>query len=105
LPSRQAAPQWQPRLIAAAKGHWAAAGVAHKIHAHIGPAAGSLKNLLAKGGEGTYDFAFIDADKSNYDTYFELCLQLLRKGRLLGWCSLETKRRLGKPLRQSAQPG
>jgi predicted O-methyltransferase YrrM len=63
-----------------AKTHWAAAGVAHKIHAHIGPAADSLKALLAKGGEGQYDFAFIDADKANYDAYYELCLRLLRKG-------------------------
>lgn len=66
--------------MARAKKHWAAAGVAHKIHAHIGPAADSLKALLSKGGEGAYDFAFIDADKSNYDTYYELCLRLLRPG-------------------------
>ena len=66
--------------MARAKRHWAAAGVAQKIHAHIGPAADSLKALLAKGGEGAYDFAFIDADKTNYDTYYELCLRLLRKG-------------------------
>lgn len=63
-----------------AKKHWAAAGVAQKIHAHIGPAADSLKALLAKSGEGAYDFAFIDADKANYDTYYELCLRLLRPG-------------------------
>lgn len=66
--------------MARAKKHWAAAGVAHKIHAHIGPAADSLRALLAKGGEGAYDFAFIDADKTNYDAYYELCLTLLRKG-------------------------
>jgi predicted O-methyltransferase YrrM len=66
--------------MARAKGHWAAAGVAHKINAHAGPAADSLKALLAKGGEETYDFAFIDADKANYDTYYELCLRLLRRG-------------------------
>jgi caffeoyl-CoA O-methyltransferase len=66
--------------MARARKHWAAAGVANKIHAHIGPAADSLKTLLAKGGEGAYDFAFIDADKTNYDTYYELCLRLLRQG-------------------------
>lgn len=66
--------------MARARSHWTAAGVAHKIHSHVAPAADSLKALLAKGGEGAYDFAFIDADKGNYDTYYELCLRLLRKG-------------------------
>jgi caffeoyl-CoA O-methyltransferase len=66
--------------MARAKKHWVAAGVAGKIHPHIGPAADSLKTLLAKHGEGAYDFAFIDADKTSYDTYYELCLRLLRRG-------------------------
>ncbi|MCL4163082.1 UNVERIFIED_CONTAM: hypothetical protein GTU68_062714, partial [Idotea baltica] len=59
---------------------WKAAGVEHKINVVIGPAAQTLQNLINEGGSGTFDFAFIDADKSNYDTYYENCLTLLRPG-------------------------
>ena len=63
--------------------HWLAAGVAHKIEFVVAPAAQTLAARLAAGQAGSYDFAFIDADKSGYDTYVELCLQLLRPGGLL----------------------
>ena len=45
----------------------------------IAPALDSLQELLDKGEEGTYDFAFIDADKGKYKIYYELLLKLLRK--------------------------
>jgi predicted O-methyltransferase YrrM len=63
-----------------AREYWQEAGVAHKVDLRLGPAVASLQAMLDAGEEGTYDIAFIDADKINYDAYYELCLRLLRKG-------------------------
>jgi caffeoyl-CoA O-methyltransferase len=59
--------------------YWTRAGVADRIELRIAPAADTLKALL-KADRARFDFAFIDADKDNYDTYYELCLKLIRPG-------------------------
>src|SRR5688572_6741545 len=62
---------------------WRQAGVEHKIELVLASALATLDARLAAGETGAYDFAFIDADKSNYDGYYERCLALLRSGGLI----------------------
>jgi len=65
------------------KRYWDRAGVAEKIHLAIGPAVDGLDSLLTAGEAGSYDFAFIDADKENYINYYEKCLLLVKPGGLI----------------------
>jgi predicted O-methyltransferase YrrM len=66
-----------------ARRYWQKAGVADKIDLHIAPALETLDKLLTAGEAGTFDFAFIDADKGNYENYYERCLELIRPGGLI----------------------
>lgn len=66
-----------------ARRHWEAAGVAHKIELVLAPAAVTLEARLAAGEADSYDFAFIDADKTGYLGYYERLIRLIRPGGLI----------------------
>lgn len=74
-----------PEWTQIASSHWREAGVESRIILHLAPAAETLERLLTPPASraGSFDWAFIDGDKKNYDRYYELCLQLVRPAGLI----------------------
>jgi caffeoyl-CoA O-methyltransferase len=62
---------------------WRAAGMEDKIELRLGPALDTLDALIAEGNGGTFDFAFLDADKANYANYYDRAMVLVRPGGLI----------------------
>ena len=85
-----------------AKKHWAQAGISDRIDLRLAPAADSMRAMIAAGESGQYDFAFIDADKTGYDTYYESALTLLRPGGLIGIDNVLWSGAVADPSDQSA---
>jgi len=82
---------------AIAQRYWAEAGVENKIELRLGPAEDSLRNLIDGGDQGSFDFVFIDADKTGYPTYYEMGLQLLRPGGVLAFDNVLWAGRVADP--------
>lgn len=70
---------------AVARRYWAKAGIDSRVDLRLGPAAATLAALIAAGQGGSYDFAFVDADKTGYAGYHEQVLALLRPGGLVAY--------------------
>ncbi|OGO91672.1 MAG: SAM-dependent methyltransferase [Coxiella sp. RIFCSPHIGHO2_12_FULL_44_14] len=71
------------RATAVAERYWKKAGVSHKIELKLAPALVTLDQLLSLKTQNSVDFIFIDADKQNYDNYYERALSLLHPGGLV----------------------
>ena len=87
---------------AVARRYWEAGGVAHKIDLRVAPALETLDELLAAGQAETFDFSFIDADKGNYEGYYERSLQLVRPGGLIAVDNVLWSGRVADPQNQDS---
>jgi len=86
-----------------ARRYWVEAGVEDKITLRLAPATETLDALLVEGQAGTFDFAFIDADKENYDNYYERALKLVRKGGLVVFDNMLWYGKVADPSVQDAE--
>ena len=66
-----------------AKKYWKLAGVDNKVELYLAPAIETLEKLIEEGQGFTYDFSFIDADKINYQSYYEYSLTLVKPGGII----------------------
>lgn len=80
-----------------ARRYWKEAGLEKRIELKLAPALETLDGLIRSGKEGTFDFAFIDADKTGYDAYYEACLKLLRPGGLIALDNMLWSGAVAKP--------
>jgi caffeoyl-CoA O-methyltransferase len=81
--SRLVACEASQEYAAIARSTWKTVGVEDRVELRLGPALDSLSRLLAEGHGGTFDFAFIDADKANYSNYYDLAYDLVKPGGLI----------------------
>lgn len=88
---------------AIARRYWEEGGVAHKIDLRLAPAVETLDGLLDGGRAGTFDFAFIDANKEQYDAYYERALRLVRRGGLVALDNVFRHGRVADP--DNSDPG
>jgi predicted O-methyltransferase YrrM len=88
-----------------ARRYWAEAEVTNKIDLRIGPASQTLDKVIAEGGSGKYDFAFIDADKTGYPGYYEQCLKLLRPGGAMALDNMLSRGRVMNPATDDPDAG
>lgn len=84
-----------------ARKYWREAGVDDRIELRLGPGLDTLDELLREGSAGTFDFAFVDADKENYPGYYERCLRLVRPGGLIAFDNALWDGRVADPGDQS----
>ncbi len=85
-----------------ARAHWREAGVADRIELRLGPAGDSLEALEGEGKRDHFDMAFIDADKTGYDAYYESALRLVRPGGLIVFDNMLQDGDVADPTKKSA---
>jgi caffeoyl-CoA O-methyltransferase len=90
-------------FTARARETWRAAGVEGRIELRLAPALQTLDSLIAEGQAGSFDFAFIDADKPNYANYYERALTLLRPGGVIAADNVLWKGKVADPAQQDAE--
>ena len=88
---------------AIARRYWEKAGVAAKIDLRIAPATETLNELIQAGETNSFDFAFIDADKSSYPIYYEQVLQLVRPGGLIALDNVLWSGQVADPIVQDSR--
>ena len=84
-----------------ARRYWREAGVEGRVELRLGPALATLDDLIEAGQAGTFDFAFVDADKENYLGYYERCLTLVRQGGVIAFDNMLWGGRVADPSDQS----
>ena len=87
--------------MAKARAYWREAKMDSRIAGHVAPAVHTLDKFLNDGRAATYDFAFVDADKTGYDAYYERVLQLLKKGGLVTLDNVLWSGRVADPTEKS----